>query len=219
MRTMLVMSMLLLAAGALFAQVAQSGGALMVNTPKGIYALRGGVLAHIDVATLKADKEMLLFDKMPAPPADGADNATRMAYFAEIQKRNAPALLLVKDNSLLIVIGDGFARVNQDTLKSEASASLKDPNEAPDPNQGRFVRQEPAPGYLLVGNTLFLMRSKEMMAINITDGKIITRAPLPADLQPVQYTGRGNGGGGGRGPGGGGNGGGGANPPANPPAN
>lgn len=198
MRTMLVMCVLLLA-GALFAQnTAQYGGTAAVNTPKGLFMLRGGVLGKINTATMKVEKEMALFGAMPAAPAEGADNAARMAYFAELGKRNAPALLLVKDNSLLVIIGDGFARINQDTLTTEKPLSLKDPNEVVDPNQRGF-RQEPVPGYTMVGDTLFLIRSKEAMAIDVKEGKIITRAPLPADMQPAQNNYRGGGG-----PGGGG---------------
>jgi hypothetical protein len=194
--------LLLLAASALFAQTAQNGGTIMVNTPKGLFALRAGVLARLAPATLKVDKEMKLFGEMPALPAEGADSAARMKYYEELQKRNAPALMLVKDASLLVIIGDGFARINQETLATEKALSLKDPKEVVDPNQ-RF-RQEPVPGYLLVGDTLFLMRSKEVMSINVTEGKIITRQPLPPELQTVQPNYQGNRGGGGRGPGGGG---------------
>ena len=46
-----VLFVILLLGGALFAQVAPNGGALMVNTPKGIFALRSGVLARIAPAT------------------------------------------------------------------------------------------------------------------------------------------------------------------------
>lgn len=197
MKTILVFLALLLG-GALFAQVAPNGGALMVNTPKGIFALRSGVLARIAPATLKVEKVMQIYGAMPEPPAQGADRDTIQKYYSEVSKRNAPAILLVKDGDLLLVTGDIFARINQDTLKVEATANLKDPAETTDPNQRGF-RQEPVPGYLLVNTTLYLMKSKEILSVEITDGKL-TRQPLPAQLQPAQvnYMSGGN-----RGPGGG----------------
>ncbi|HOF86616.1 MAG TPA: hypothetical protein PLZ36_00750 [Armatimonadota bacterium] len=192
-----VLFVILLLGGALFAQVAPNGGALMVNTPKGIFALRSGVLARIAPATLKVEKVMQIYGALPEPPAQGAAREAFQQYYAEVAKRNAPAILLVKDGDLLLVTGDIFARINQDTLKVEATANLKDPAETADPNQ-RGVRQEPAPGYLLVNTTLYLLRSKDILSVEITDGKL-TRQPLPAQLQPVQPTFQG---GGGRGPGG-----------------
>ncbi len=201
MRTMLVMCLLLVAASMLFAQnAAPANGTAVVSTPKGIFTLRGGVLAKMNTASMKADKEMALFGAVQTPPAEGADNATRMAYYAELSKRNAPALLLVKDNSLLVIIGDGYARISQDTLTTEKAISIKDPNEpAADANQRGF-RQDPVPGYVVVGDTLFLIRAREALSINTKDTAIITRAPLPASLQPAQNTpGRGPGGGGNRG--------------------
>ncbi len=186
----------LLLGGALFAQVAPNGGALMVNTPKGIFALRSGVLARIVPATLKVDKVMQIYGALPEPPGQGSDREAFQKYYAEVAKRNAPAILLVKDGDLLLVTGDIFARINQDTLKVEATANLKDSTETADLNQRGF-RQDPAPGYLLVNTTLYLLRAKEIVSVNIADGKL-TRQPLPAQLQPAQvnYMGGGNRGGG-----------------------
>jgi len=205
---------LLLAAGAIFAQgfgggMPMGGNTLMVNTPKGLYALRAGVLAKFNPTTLKTDQVFELFGAMPTPPAAGADRTAMQTYFTELQRRNAPPIMLVKDDSLIVVIGDSFGRFNQDTLKAEATANLAAPGAAA-PAAGGRTRGEGEPGYLLVNNTLFLMRGTELLSINVTDGKILARTALPKELQPQQMNfpmgGGGNRGGGNRG-GGGGNGG------------
>jgi len=202
---------LLLAAGALLAQGPGGGGmqvtgnTLMVTTPKGLFVLRNGVLGKFDPATLKSVMTLELFGPLPAAPAAG-DRDARQAYSTEVQKRMAAPILLVKDNALLIVIGDGLARIDQDTLKSDA-LTLNSPN-APAPT-GQF-RQEGAPGYLLLGNTLYLMRGTEILSIDVANMKILARGPLPKELQPLQFNFGGGFGGGGNnnrnnGGGGGGN--------------
>jgi len=224
MKHLVVMSMVLvLAAGALFAQAPapvtgpNTGSTVLVNTPKGLFALRDGVLAKYDIATLKPAQELQLFGPMPAPPADFTDNTARQKYFSEFQRRTAPAIMIPKDTSLLVVVSDGFARINQDTLKVEASADLTPAGgttTAAGGGMGRGFQQAAAPGFLLNGNTLYVMTGKEMLSINITDGKILARTALPQDLQPLQMNfpggggpgggrgGRGNRGGGGGAPGG-----------------
>jgi len=210
-----MIAMLMLATGALFAQGfggGMGGNTAMVSTPKGLFALRAGVLAKINPATLKTEQVLEMFGAMPAAPAQGADEQTRRAYFTELQRRNAPAIMLVKDNSLLLLIGDGFARISQDDItKLEASASLKDPNAAADGGNNPFGRMaEPMPGTLLLTNTLVVMRSKMIYSINIADGKY-TSAALDAKLQPQQMPRMGGGPGGGGAAGGGGRNGGGGN--------
>ena len=81
------------------------------------------------------------------------------------------------------------------------STSLAAPVEPGAPAARAAAR--PVPGYILDGTTLFLMRAKEELAINITDGTVIARVALPTELQPVNMGGgRRNGGGGGNGGGG-----------------
>jgi hypothetical protein len=189
----LALTTLLLATGALFAQGfgggmpgGNSGNPLMVSTPKGLFALRGGVLAKFNPTTLKSEQIFELFGPMPERPANATDRDAMQKYFTELQRRNAPPVMLVKDNSLLIVIGDGFARLEQDTLKVEATGDLRAPGAAA-PAGGRG-RAEGAPGYLLVNNTLFLMRGTELLSVSVTDGKVLARSPLPKELQPQAMT-------------------------------
>ncbi|MHB9026609.1 MAG: hypothetical protein ACYC7E_20955 [Armatimonadota bacterium] len=195
MKQLLVVCVVLLAAGALFAQGTDSGSktgtgessAQLVFTTKGLFALRSGVLVKYDVATLKpALPPFELFGKAPDPPAANADQPIQQKYRTEMMRRMAPAMMVPKDNSLLIIIGDGYARINQDTLKVEAKADLKNPTAAPEAETGR-PRTEPAPAYALVENTLYLLRGTEMLALSITDGKIINRSPLPKELEPIQF--------------------------------
>jgi len=179
--------LLLLAAGAVLAQgfggMQASGDTLIVTTPKGLFALRNGVLGKFDPATLKSTAMLELFGPLPAPPANDATREARAAYSNEVQKRLAPPIMLVKDNALLVIIGDGFARIDQDTFKSDA-LDLRNPN-APAAT-GRGFRQEGQPGYLLAGDTLYLMRGTEILSIDVAKVKLNTRGPLPKELQPLQ---------------------------------
>lgn len=222
MRYLVVMSVLLLAACALFAQGfgnmmgGNQGSTIMLHTSKGLFVLRSGVLAKFNTSTLKVDKELSLFGAAPTMPADRTDRTAMQAYMTDMQRRNAPGILLVKDNSLILLVGDGFARINQDTLTVEAAATIA-PEATADttttaPGGGAAFRMPTAaPSYLLSENTLFLMRGTEILSINVTDGKTLSRAALPKELQPtaMNFGGRNNGaggGGGGRGNRGGGGG-------------
>lgn len=196
--------LLVLATGILFAQGfgggmpgGNSGNTLLVNSPKGLFALRAGVLAKFDAATLKSALVFELFGPMPERPTDNNNRDAMQKYVTELQRRMAPPIMLVKDDALLVVIGDGFARINQDTLKVEATADLSPPGAPVAADAGRgFRNTDIVPGYLLVNNTLFLMRGTELLSLSVTDGKILARTPLPKELQPLQLNlpagGRGN---------------------------
>lgn len=207
-----MIALLLLAAGMALAQgfggMGSAGGnTVMVNTPKGLFTLRNGVLARYNATSLKLEQELQLFGPAPTAPADFTDRAAVQKYFTDMQQRMAPAIMFARENSLILVVGDGFARINQETLKPEATTKLAAAT-APDPNAQGNRTTEPTPGYLAVENILFLMRGKEIMSINMQDGKIVARASLPQELQTLQFNrfgggGRTGGGGGGNNRGGG----------------
>ncbi len=203
MKRFVMMSLLLVAtAGLLLAQVTgsgtltgpTSGSTVMVNTGKGLFALRAGVVAKYDFASLKLVKQLELFGNMPAAPTvDNTDRTASQAYYTALQVRMAPAIMIAKDSSLLIVIGDHFARISQETLKVEAKGDLSPavkPAATTDTTGGRGGMRggmggfEAVPGYLLAGNVLCLMRSTEMLSVSITTGKVLARSALPKILQP-----------------------------------
>ncbi|MHB9133023.1 MAG: hypothetical protein ACYDBB_18300 [Armatimonadota bacterium] len=228
-RILLTTVALLFAIGPLFAQGMGGNGGVgatnMLMTDKGLFVLRSGMLVKYDAAALKQAGEIELFGPAPAAPAENADRAARQKYNAEIARRLAPAIMLVKDNWLLIVIGDGFTRISQDTLKPEATGSLLPekapaadaaPGAAPGGGRGMFGAAEQVSGYLLVDNTLYLARSKELLAVDIMAGKVASRIDLPKGFQLTMLGGFGNFGGGIRN--GGNRGGGGNNAAGNPPA-
>ena len=112
-----------------------------------------------------------------------------------------PAIMIAQGDSLIVVIGDGFARLSQDTLAVEAHADLTPPAVAgADATQQRGFQMDPMPGYLLTDTTLYLMRPQELFAITTADGKL-TRTALAKELAPLPNL---FGGGGGRLGGGGG---------------
>ncbi|HEX2948122.1 MAG TPA: hypothetical protein VHV83_00890 [Armatimonadota bacterium] len=164
------------------------GNTVMVSSTKGLFALRNGVIVKYTISPFQQAQELQLFGAAPQAPTDTTDQAAMQKYYADVQRRVASAIMLVKDNSLLVVIGDGFARINQDTLAVEATGDLRS-QEAIDgiatTGRNAMALAEGAVSYLLVDNTLYLMRGTEMLAISITDGKA-THVALPKELQPMQ---------------------------------
>ena len=210
---------LVLAVNMLYAQ-GMGSNTQVANTDEGLFVMRAGVVAKFDVETLQVKGEYPLFGAAPQMPADRTDQAAMRAYRTEMQRRNAPGVLLTTKESLLILIGDGFARINQKTFEIEAKGSIAavvDPA-APAPAPNMFAGMEPAPTCLLDGNILYIIRSREVISLDITDGKVLLRTPVPADMMPQQRMNQPGGGGAPGGAGGGargGAGGGGANNPAN----
>ena len=190
----LVVAAVVLSASGLFAQgytggmprTGPVGSTQMVYTSHGLFVLRAGVLAKYDPQTLQEVQMFELFGPAPQLPQDSADQAAMQAYFAEMQRRLAPALMLTHEDSLLIIVGNGFARIDQKTLQVQATADLTMPQEGAGAESGqRLRRAEPAPTCLLVGQTIYLTRSSEVLALNVTEGEILGRTPLPAEMQPT----------------------------------
>ena len=169
---------------------ASAGGTQMLYSPHGLFVLRTGVLAKYDLQTLQEVRVFELFGPTPELPEDSTDRAGMQAYFAEMQRHMAPALMLPYEDSLLIIVGNGFARIDQETLKVEATADLTMPEEGEGTESGRDLSwAQPAPTYLLVGETIYLTRSKEILALGVTEGEILGRAPLPEKMQSAPMSG------------------------------
>jgi hypothetical protein len=189
----LLCGLVALTTGALFAQGgmmpgADNGSTVMLNTDKALFVFRNAALVKYDLPTLKPN---LVLPLIPTPeaPAEGADGAARMKYYTELAKVRTPALLLAREKSLLLVMGDAFYRISQETLQIEAQADMKTPEAAGAPATTMMRATEPVPNYLLEGTTLYLVRSKELLTLNVMDGKIQSRQALPKELQPLQMGG------------------------------
>ncbi len=193
-----VMAAVIASASCLFAQIYMGGtlreGAVgstqMVYSSHGLFVLRTGVLAKYDPQTLQEVQVFELFGPAPKLPEDSTDRAGVQTYLGEMQRRMAPALMLTHEDSLLIIVGNGFARIDQETLKVAATADFTMPEEGEGTELGRGLRRvEPAPTYLLVGQTIYLTRSNEVLALDVTEGEILGRTPLPEEMQPAPMSG------------------------------
>ncbi len=109
-RYLILSIVLLFAAGAVFATStaadttqagSNSGTTVIVKATKGLFVVRGGVLAKYDFATLKQVKELEMFGPPPTAPTDMTDTDARTKYFNDIQQRTAPALLIPRESDLL----------------------------------------------------------------------------------------------------------------------
>ena len=185
--------------GGMFAGGA-GGGSNVVGTSQGLFVLRNGVLAKYDLANLKAPQVFELFGPAPTMPADATDRTAVQAYMTDMQRRTAPGLLLAHDASLLVIVGNGFARISQSTLDVEATADLTPPADAATTaaaTQGR--RMPDSVTAQLQGENLYLIRSREVVALNVKTGAILSRVALPEEMQPRSFGAPGGGGGGNRG--------------------
>lgn len=211
-----------LLAVAMLTAMAQRGGAnnqpamggrtpatIMEMAPQGLFVLRGGILAKLDAKTLKEVAVVELFGAAPVrPTTQPARNAPPTPewtkYYAEMAKRNAAPALLAAEKNLLIVIGDQFFRIDAETGKVAAKASLTPAPVVPaDPNQPQPQPQpatNAAPLLEMNGTTLIVLNGMNVTAVNIEDGKILATGKLPEKMAPPQGGGRGG------------------NQPANPPA-
>ena len=168
-------------------------GAMMrgtvLYTDMGLFALRGGVLLKIDPKTMQVQGDALeLFGPAPKFPEKTyqEDPGAFTAYYAEVNQRLAPAIMLVKDRMLLVVIGTKFVRVNMDTMKIEVNRDFRNDN---DTDPGPVGVSAVPLAYELHGKTLYLLRLREMVALNTDDGANV-HTPLPElmikQLNPYQ---------------------------------
>ena len=184
----------------------QSNGALLESTSKGVFALRNGVLAKFDTKTLQLAGSVELFGPMPAAPQPGLQQNGSGAireWHMQVAKRSAPAIMLHKDDSLIIVIGSSFFRVNEDTLVISAQSDLTAPNAAPAAPGRMMMQPATAPAYKLEDDHLLLLEDTELISVNTQDGTVVGRTPLPDAMIPSPMMPRGNRGGQGWGGGGG----------------
>ncbi len=156
---------------------ASAHGAL-VATEHGLFVLRAGTLARMDPQQLTpALPPLELFGPMPEPP-QGNDPAAWQAYAKAQLLRLTPGVLIPCHEDLLVVIGEHFARIDQQTFEVKVGVSFAREGAAPE-----APRLASPPLYHLDGDTLYLLRDTEMLAINIQDGRLHNRAPLPPALQ------------------------------------
>jgi len=155
----------------------------------GLFALRGGVLVKIDPKTMQVQGDALeLLGPFPQFPEKTyqEDPGAFTAYYAEVNQRLAPAIMLLKDRMLLVVIGTNFFRVNLNTMKVEVKSSFAGPNDAGGSAGGPG---NPPPAYELHDNILYLLRIREMVAVNITNGdaaRVALPEPMIKQLNPYQ---------------------------------
>lgn len=132
----------------------------------------------------------------PNPPNEQKDAQAMQRWQHAMQLRAATPAIVKNDTSLIVIIGDTFTRVNQQTMEVEAKTSLADPaNPNPAPiNPG-------APALKLAGGTLYLLNNPKLLAVDIATGKVLTRGTMPppaaanmppAPLPPVDNAGDAN---------------------------
>lgn len=116
----------------------------------------------------------------PNPPADQnqQDNLKAMQRWQHAMQLHMATPVIVKgENSLIVIVGDTFTRVNQKTMEVEAKTSLADPA---DPNPAPI--NPGAPALKLANGTLYLLSYPKLLAIDANTGKVLTRGTMPVPV-------------------------------------
>jgi len=151
---------------------------LMVTTPAAVFVVRQGVLAKYDARTLETQGMVELFG--PPPAEENAENPLAKLDWI---RRLAPGAMLAEEQELLIVIGEQYFRVNRATLEVQVSASLfKAQALAP---VERLMAVLSPPVLAMQGETLYVTRGNQLLAVNRKDGVVRGVGALP-NLQPVK---------------------------------
>ncbi len=173
--------------------------------PAGVMVLRNGVLAKFD-QTLKPTGTLELFGALPVQPVmpqnpTQQDRDAMRAWFSQVANRTGTAAMLANHDTLFIVIGSNFFRVNAKTMILEAKADLNADAAGNPPAAGpaAFLRAG-VPFLRLDADTLYVVVGANLLTINANTGNILNRATLPKEMTPAIQGGgfpggRGNGGG------------------------
>jgi hypothetical protein len=165
-------------------------------TPAGLFVLREAVLARMDLK-LQQQQTLELFGPMPEMPKaqvaqpDGAPfqqvaNPAFQKWFAEGAKRRAPAVMLVDGERLLIVIGDAFFNVNTRTLMVDAKCDLAAQDDLAQQEGIRAFLPLMPPILKVQGDTLFVVRERDVVSVDVKAGKALNRLALPKAMVPEQ---------------------------------
>jgi len=165
-------------------------GAMMINprnaavevTPNGLFLLAEGVLARYS-PDLEQCVTLRLLGPLPPMPMGEGDDARRaqQVWFRERILRSSPAVMLPSGEQLYLVFANTFFSVNQITLKME-----KIPLDPPLPiGDDRVLRNAAlAPLLKLQGDTLYIIRQADLLAVDLKAGTILKRAGLPHEMAP-----------------------------------
>jgi hypothetical protein len=159
--------------------------AVVEVTPNGLFLLAEGTLVRYS-PDLEQCVTLQLIEPLPPMPMgeDDKERQARQLWIRERMLRSAPAAMLPSGELLYIVFADTLFRVNQNTLKVE-----KTPLDAPEPGgeEGliRNLNVPPAPQLKLHGETLYIIRQADLLAVDVKAGTVLKRAALPRELAPA----------------------------------
>jgi len=175
----------------------QGGGAPAVKVgTQGIFVLTGGTLTKYDTK-LKEQGNIKFVEPAAPVSTDSADTGAP-------PRRQMPrsGVVLIAPNAdpakekVLVVYGTDFFSIDAATFKVAAKCKIPDPEPpagAADtsgaPGGGMGGRTMGgffgAPTLELSGNTLYVIRGAQMVAINIDDASIVGKATLPQQAPPA----------------------------------
>ncbi len=155
-------------------------------TADAVYVLCYGGLVKLDAKTLEPVKVKALY----GPVINVAENATTEAKtFAGIDhaRRTLPAVMLLQDNAMLIVIGDDFFRVNTDTLEIEKQTQLAQVDDNALVKRMNQLLSYKQPQVLPTAHGLLVTRGKECMLVNTQNGSVRPLQLPEALTHPLPY--------------------------------
>jgi hypothetical protein len=158
--------------------------AAMQSTPDSVYILQNGLLAKFDAKTLKLLSGVRLME--PIPPAPTTDDPTdRIRYFQEVSRHLVPAALISHPRGLIVILSDELLRIDPQKLTIDSRVQLVPAmnNQPRAPQFSDLFQPQRPPVYQISGDILYLMRSGEIVAVDLATGTISARTVLPAEMQ------------------------------------
>jgi len=114
---------------------------------------------------------------------DGDDKQAMQKWFNERALRSATPAMLPAGDMLYIVCSGMLFRVNQNTLKAEKTTL--DPLPQPGGEVRLIVNIATAPLLQLQGDTLYIVRQVDLIAVDLKTGAVLKRVDLPKEMMPA----------------------------------
>jgi len=166
---------------------------VFASGPQGLYLLNKGMLARYDAQTLQQQAQVALYGTLDDISAEDVPAQAQWSIVQDRGKWLVPAKMGIHGDSLIILIGDLFFRLDPSTLEIKVKKSLL----AEGQPQGMRIDDylfAGAPQLEFIGDTLYKIHNPMMFpgsavvtAVDTKDGKVMAEKELPSQLTTTNW--------------------------------
>jgi len=151
---------------------------ISIAAGENFYAARNGVVVRFDGASLDQKGTNDLLPPLPDLPKDGdASPELLKAIIQNRALRSMTPLVIPQGNDLAVMLaGSGYFHLDGTTLETKGHLP-----------QDQYPFQVQPGASILTDATLFAISGKNLLAINLTDGKVTNKVELPEKMQHMLY--------------------------------